>query len=446
MDITLDKKNSSEGLIKVSLKEDDYQPKVEEKVKDYAKKANIKGFRPGKVPTGMIKKMYGKSIKVEEINSLLSQSITSYIRENKLDIIGEPLPNVEKTKSIDWDNDQDFDFEYEVGLVDDFKYDVSSKQKVTSYKIELDKKGLDETIENVRKQFGQVTNPDVSQEGDAFYGTAKAVESEISNEATLKWQDLSKSGQKALKKVKPEDTVALDIEKDIEDHHILQTLLDVGHDKAASMKGKLEFTIKNINRTEPAEINQELFDKVFGPESVKTEEEFYEKVKSTVEENYSRETEQFLDHTIRNHFTEKTKIEISEPFLKRWLLISNEGKVTEADVDREIDEYIKSLKWDLIRNKIAEENEIKVENEEVVDKAKLMILQQLGGPGAAEQLKDHLDSFAENYLKGENGQNYMKLFNEVRDGKIMDFVKSSISISEKKIDLDKFKKVVEEQR
>ena len=139
---------------------------------------------------------------------------------------------------------------------------------------------------------------------------------------------------------------------------------------------------------------------------------------------------------------ENTKIEIPAEFLKKWLLASNEGKVTIEDIEKEIDQYIESLKWDLLRNKIAEDNEIKVENEEIVDRAKSMILQQLGGPGAAEQLKDHMDAFADNYLKGENGQNYMKVFNEVRDEKILSFIKDNITISEKKVDIEEFKKIV----
>ncbi|MTI21297.1 trigger factor [Fulvivirga sp. RKSG066] len=442
MDITLDKKSSTEASIKVTLKESDYQPNVEEKVKEYAKKANIKGFRPGKVPTGLIKKMYGKSIIVEEVNSILSKSLQEYIKENNIQLIGEPLPDMEKASQIDWENQKDFEFDYNIGLVDEFDYDLSNKQKVKSYKIELDKKALDETLENVKKQFGESTNPEVSEEGDAFYGELKQVEGELSKEGVIQWDDLDKKEHKKFTGVKPGDIVELDIQKAFKDHATIAHLLDVGHEKAKELTGKFTFIINKINRIEPAELNQDLFDKVFGKDSIKSEEEFVEKVKNTVEENYNRETDHLLDRDIKDHFVKNTKIEIPVEFLKTWLLQSNEGKVTAEDIEKEIDEYVKQLKWDLIKNKIAEKSEIKVENEEVVDKAKNMILQQLGGQGMAEQMKDHLDSFADNYLKGENGQNYMKVFGEVRDEKILNHIKDEITITEKKVTLDEFQKIV----
>lgn len=441
MDITLDKKSSTEASIKVTLKESDYQPNVEEKVKQYAKKANIKGFRPGKVPAGMIKKMYGKSIIVEEVNSILSKSLQDYIKENNIQLIGEPLPDMEKASKIDWENQKDFEFDYQVGLVDEFSYDLSSKQKVKRHKIELDKKTLNETLDNVKKQFGNSINPEVSEKEDSFYGELKQVDGDLSKEGVVQWDDLDKKEHKKFTGVKPGDIIELDIQKAFKDHQTIAHLLDVGHDKAKELKGKFTFIVNKINRTEPAEMNQELFDKVFGKDNIKSEEEFINKVKATVEENYDRESDYLLDRDIKDHFVGKTKIEIPEKFLKDWLYQSNEGKVSLEDIEKELDEYVKQLKWDLIKNKMAEDNEIKVENEEVVNKAKGMILQQLGGQGMADQMKDHLDSFADNYLKGENGQNYMKVFGEVRDEKILKFIKEQVTISEKKVSADEFRKI-----
>ncbi|MEQ8924392.1 MAG: trigger factor [Fulvivirga sp.] len=443
MDISLDKKSSTEAVIKVKLNETDYQPKVDEKVKDYAKKANIKGFRPGKVPAGLIKKMYGKSILVEEVNNTLSQSINNYVKENNIQLIGEPLPDQEKSKNIDWDTQKEFEFEYEIGMVDDFKYDISSKVKVKSYTIELDKKGLQETLENVKKQFGEVTNPEISAEGDDLFGTFQEVDGELTNETLLKWETINKKEQKKFKGLKPGDAVEVDIQKLVDDDHDLMTLLDIGHDKAHDIKGKFTFTVKNVNRTVPADLNQDLFDKVFGKNVVKSESEFIDKVKNTVEENYKRESDLLLNRDIRDALIKNTKIEVPEKFLKKWLLVTNEGKVTEEDIAKEFEDYLRSLKWDLLRNKISEDNDIKVEHEDVKDRAKGMILSQLGGPGAAEQLKDHLDSFADNYLQAENGQNYMKVYNELREDKIMQLVKEKISLADKKVNLDEFKKAAE---
>ncbi len=440
LDISLDKKNSTEALIKVKLNEADYQPHVEEKLKEYAKKASIKGFRPGKVPPTLIKKMYGKSVVVEEINNLLSSSLSKYIKENDLQIIGEPLPNHEKAQKIDWDSQKDFEFEYEIGMVNTFAYELSSKVKVKSHKIELDKKALNETLENIKKQFGSVSNPEVSKEGDSFFGIFQQVDGTISNDSLLEWASINKKTQKQFVGVKPGDVITIAIDKLVEDHHDLMKLLDIGHDKAHDIKGEFTFTIKNINRTEPAELNQDLFDKVFGKDAIKGEAEFTDKVKKTVEENYERETELLLNRDIRDTLIENTKIEVPTEFLKKWLLVTNEGKVTQQDIDSEIDEYIRSLKWDLLRNKISEDNGVKVENAEVVDRAKMMILSQLGGAGAAEQLKDHMDAFADNFLKAENGQNYMRMYNEVREEKLMKLIQEKITITEKKVSVDEFRK------
>lgn len=445
MDITLDKKSPTEASIKITLKENDYQPGVEEKVREYARKASINGFRPGKVPPAVIRKMYGKSIKVEEINKLLSDSVTKYIKENDLQLIGEPMPDVEKAESIDWDNQQEFEFDYAIGLIDNFDYALDDKLKVNRYQIELDKKTLDETIENVKNQFGEVTNPEKAVEGDAFYGKLAEKDGDLDNEDAIKWGWLSKSGQKKLVAAKPGAEIELDIQKDFKDAHAISHALNIGEPKAKELSGTYVFSLKNINHTEAAKINQELFDKVFGKDAVKDEKEFIEKVKATVEENYARETDYFLDAQIRDLLIDKIKMDIPENFLKKWIKVSNEGKVTDEDIEREFDEYVKSMKWDLIKNRIGQDNELKVEHEEVVNKTKEMILQQLGGPGAAAQLADHMDAFADNYLKAENGQNYMKVYGELRDEKVMAFVKEKIAIKDKKVGVEEFKKIVEKE-
>ena len=243
-------------------------------------------------------------------------------------------------------------------------------------------------------------------EGDDFYGEIKENEGELSNQGLIHWADLAKKEQKNFLKLKSGESIELDPKKSFKDEQTVSHILNVSQEKAEELTSKLTFTLKNINHSEPAELNQELFDKVFGKDGVTSESAFIDKVKETVSGNYERETGYFLDKSVMDLLLEKTKIDIPTEFLKKWLLISNEGKVTLEDIEKEFDEYVKSLKWDLIKNKIAQDTEIKVENEEVVDKAKSLILQQLGGAGAAEQLKDHMDDFADNYLKAENGQNY----------------------------------------
>ncbi|MEO1049593.1 MAG: trigger factor [Bacteroidota bacterium] len=444
MDISLDKKSNTEALIKVKLNESDYQPRVDEKVKDYAKKANIKGFRPGKVPTGLIKKMYGKSILVEEINSLLSKSVTDYIRENDIKIVGEPIPDLEKSKSIDWDTQKEFEFDYDIGFVEDFTYDLSKKVKVKHYKIEADQKVMDKTLDSIKKQFGEVTNPEASEADDSLFGKVKATDSEDEGkDALIPIDKVEKKEQKKFIGAKAGDVVKFEISKALKDEQLITHIADVDAEAAKDLKGEYQITVDKINRTVPAEINEELFEKVFGKDSVKTEDEFMAKVKETIEENYQRESDYFLDINIRDQFIENTKLEIPETFLKKWIQVSNEGKVSEEQIEKEFEAYTKELKWTFITNKISEDNEIKVEHPDVVDKAKEMILQQFGGPAMAAQLGDQLDGFANNYLQGENGDNYMRVFNQVRGEKVSQFIKEQITLNEKSVSMEEFEKIVQ---
>lgn len=446
MEITLDKKNNTEGIIKIKLTEGDYQPHVEEKVRDYSRKANIKGFRQGKVPAGVIKKMFGKSILVDEINHVLSHKLTDYIRENNLKILGEPLPNAEKSRNIDWDTQKDFEFEYQVGMVDDFSYDLSKNVKVKSFPIEVDAKVIDETLGDVKKRFGKATYPEISEAGDNLFGELRAADgSDFKKEYTLLPTDkVVAQEQKKFTGLKKDDEVEFDLQNTFSSQEVVAEML--GDDAENHGTGKVIFKVTNINRVEPAAVNQELFDRVFGKDTVATEEDFINKVKETIGENYNRESEHFLNHHIEDHFIANTNINLPDEFLKNWLKVSSEGKVDDAVLEKEFNEYKRGLKWDLVKNRIAEDNKITVESEEVRAKAKEMIISQFGGQAFAEQIADRLDGITDNYLQHENGQNFMKLYNQLRNEKILNFIKENITIEEKKVSVEEFKKIAEEHQ
>jgi trigger factor len=444
LDITLDKKSNTEGHIKIKLIESDYQQKVDEKVKDYARKANIKGFRQGKVPPGVIRKLYGKSILVEEINHILSHALSDYIKENDLKLIGEPIPEIEQTKNIDWDTQNEFEFEYFVGLIDNFEYDISNKLKVKRHNITVDNKVIDSTIEDIKKQYGTMENPEVSEEGDSLYGSLILGEKE--NDTVVDFNDIDKRSRKKFIGSKKDDVISFKLRTVFKDDVVLARLFSSTIDEAKDLDGEASFTVKNVNRSVPAEINQELFDKTFGKDTVKSEKEFKDKIKETIGDNYKRESDYLLDRDIRNTLVDKTKIEIPDEFLKRWIVFSNEGKVSTEDIEKEYDSYTNELKWSLITNKINEEEKIKVENEEVQEEAKNQIIAQFGGPAVAEQFAEQLDGIVGNFLNAENGQNYMRIFNQLKSEKTLASIREKISITEKKVSLDEFKKLAEAQK
>ena len=443
MDITIDKKSTTEALIKVNLKQNDYQTKVEQKIKEYSKKADVKGFRKGMVPTSVIQKMYGKSILVDEINHLVYHGLDNYIKEEKLKIIGEPLPNKESATSIDWDTQTEFEFKYNIGLVDDFALDVSKKQKVNRYDIKIDAKIRKETVDNLKDQYGNMTNPETCEDGDSIFGTYSPEEGEGEHQGLLELNMLDKKDAKKYIGAKAGDEFTFDIKKTLKSDSLISQVLGIDIKDAEAIEGNYKLVVKNINRKVKAEINQEFFDRLFGKDVVKDEEEFNKKIDESISLNYTKEGDYLLERDIRDYFVDKTKIDTPKEFLKDWLLASNAGKVTAEQIDSEFDLYIKDLKWSLIRNKVAEDNKLSVDQEAITDKTKIILAEQFGGPAILEQLGDKMDEFVKTYLEGNEGQNYNNVVNQVIADKVYDFVKENITITNKKVSLDEFRKKAE---
>lgn len=440
MEIILEKKDKATATIKVNLKETDYLPKVAEKVKEYSKKVNLKGFRPGKVPPALIEKMYGKSIKIDEINHLLSHSIQNYIKENKIAILGDPLPDKNSVAGIDWENQKDFNFNYNIGLVPEFKYELSDKVKILKYEIQIEDKVVNETLENLRNQYGKMAHPEESSEGDFLYGELKEINGSFQSQTLIPLNKIRKSEVKQFTGLKKGEKVEFDIKKVFEDSAAIAHATGLSKEEAEKKEGEFELTLTNISRSEPAQMDQEFFDRIFGKDAVKTEEEFRNKLKETIGENYSRESENLLNQEIQKTLVEKTKIELPDDFIKEWLLSANEGKVTKEQIESEYEHYLKELKWILIRNKIGEDNNIKVENDDVVSKTKEMILQQFGNMPLSKEMNESLNKIADNYLKQDNGKNYVKIFEQVFYERVMKFIKTQIKIEAKKVSVEEFKK------
>lgn len=441
MEIKLDKHSANQASIKISLNEADYQPKVDAKLKDYAKKVSIKGFRPGKAPVGMVKNLYGTSLLVEEINSILNESLKTYLKEQTFKILGDPLPEEKSQEKIDWKTQKEFDFEYKIGFVDSIELPLDDKLKATKYVIQVDDKLVNETIENLMSQHGNSTNPEVAEADDNVYGDLQSEDASWSKTISLPLNKLTKKlASKFIGKGKDEEV-------DFEAKEIKKATwtedLNFSEEEMAHAEGNLKFVIKNINRTEAAEMNQEFFEKIFGPDSVKTEEEFVTKVKETLQANYNQESKVFTEEELKKVLVEKANIDLPEDFLKEWLLKANEGKVTVEDVEKEFPAYAKQLTWSLISNHLATANEIKAEHEDVIEKTKQMVREQFAASGLGSQMEDSMDMFVDNYLKGEDGQNYMNMLTSVQNDKVLAMVQDKLTLKEKEITIDEFKELLE---
>ncbi|EON79093.1 Cell division trigger factor [Lunatimonas lonarensis] len=441
MEITLDKHAANEALIKITLNEADYQPKVDAKIKDYVKKANIKGFRPGKAPFGMVKNLYGTSVLVEEINQILSSTLGDFIKKQEFKVLGDPLPVLEDGKEIDWKKQKDFDFSYKIGFVETVTVDLDVAKEVKDYKVEVSEKELSDAITNIKRQYGKMTNPEVSAENDFLYGDLKSADGSFEKTLSL---PLSKIDSEAVPKfigVEKGAVIELDPANVLKEE--AADLLNISEEEAKNLSGDFTFTVQNINRTEEAELNQELFDKLFGVDQVKSEEEFLEKVKEILAENYNREMQVYAEEEIKKLLIEHANIDLPESFLKEWLLKANGEKLTESDIEKEYPAYARQLVWSLVSNKIAEENGIKAEHEDVIEKTKAMIRQQLASSGLGAQMESNMDLFVNNYLQGNEGQNYMQMITSVQNDKVVAFIKEKAQLEEEIITVEKFNELLE---
>ncbi len=444
MEIVLDKKGSTAATLKVTVKADDYQPKVQSKLKEYGKKVSLKGFRQGKVPTSVIERMYGKSLKVDEINQLLSESVGKYIKDEKLNIIGYPLPDQAQAAKIDWDNQSEYVFSYDLGLIPEFKYELSDKVKVTKYEIETDPKRVAETLDNIRRQQGKMDEAEVVEEGDYINGEMKSLTTDFATTTMIPSDKIAKDELKKFVGKKTGDVIEFDIEKAFTDKSSIAHVTGMTKEEAETTSGKFSFTVTGIRRSFPAELNQEFFDKIFGPGAVKSEEEFNQKLVETINSNYTREAEVLVSRDIRKEFLANTKVEMSADFLKRFLLVNNEGKMTTEQIEKDLDLYQDDLKWLLIRNKIGEDNDVKVEHAEVIARTKELFMQQFGGlTSLSEEMDETMNKLADNYLASENGKNYNRTFEEVYYSKVLKLIESKISFTTKKISVDEFEKLVQ---
>jgi trigger factor len=441
MEVLLEKSSPTLASLKVTLKKEDYQPKVDKTIKDYGKKVNLKGFRPGKVPAHVISRMYGKSILVDEVNHLLSHAITDYIRDNKLQIVGEPVPNREQSEKIDWDSQSDFEFIYDLGLATDFEVDFAAIPAVKHYTINADENELETTINNLKERFAESAHPETSEEGDMIFGELKQESSEFSTKTAIPTKQLKAEALSKFIGLSKDATVSFDIQDTFADEAAVAHVTGKKKEEVAELSGEYILVVEDITRSQAAEINQEFFDKVLGPGQAENEEQFREKILEIIKSNYEREAEVLLRRDIEKALLDTIAIEVPADFLKDWLERTNEGKFTREQIDEQFSDFEKSLKLSLIRNRIAEVFGVKVEYPELLDFTRQMVQSQFGIYGNDEGMSETIDRIAQGYLADRERDNYSQVFNQVFDNKVFEVIKQQISTDEQTIEVSDFEKI-----
>lgn len=440
MNISLEKSTPVNARLVVSIVEADYKTQVDKNLKDYRKRANIKGFRPGMVPVQLVQKMFGKTILVDEINQMLGKAVQEYIRENSLSIVGDPMPAQEDRDRIDWETQKDFDFAYDLGLAGEFTVDFDKIPAVKTYDIQAGEKELNDTLENIMKSGGEQIHPDSVEDGDMVFGTFTQGE----------WSEKSAIPMKAIKDEAKTTFIGAikdaTLNFDLQDTFVDEKSIELATGNKNGLVGEVSFLIEDITRTGPAEMNQAFFDKILGEGKVSSEEEFRAEVSEIIKSNYKRESEYLLKIDAEKALLENVSIELPEEFLKTWLLEINQGKFTPEQIEADFDNVKKDLRWTLIKNEIATKNDIKVEYEEVLARTKEMIRGQFGmmGGGAGKDMDEMIERIATGYLTDKNKQdNFRKMFDEVFTSKISDAIIANIKIDSKTIDVEEFKQIAE---
>lgn len=448
MDITQEKTGDLGAKLKVKIAPADYSERVDKALKEQAKKANLPGFRKGMVPVAHIKRMYGKSILVEEINTMLSETLNNYLTDNKIDILGQPLPVIDDSKEFKWDNTDEFEFEYELGLAPEIDITITSKDKYTQYVVKADEKTLEERIKNIRRSYGKMTNPEVAVEGDVLYGEfvqlspdGTVFEGGITNTASLRLDLVTdKKILKSLVGLKKDDVVVLDLQKTLNnDAAQIAKILKIEEADAAELKSNFQLTVKNVNRLEEADLNQEFFDKLFEAGTVTDEAGFREKIRTEIETMFEQDAERKLSNDIYAELLEKNNIALPDDFLKRWLKATNE-KLSDEELAQGYDDFAKNLRWTLIENKLMKDNNIEIKYEDVFETAKQRLNSQFAMYSPSPMPEEQLVQYTTQFLKEKDNAN--RILDEVKAIKTFDYIKSVATLNKKEIDYDKFVELV----
>lgn len=437
MNITKENIDALNAVVKVDITAEDYQEKVDTVLKDHRKKANTPGFRPGQVPMGMIKKQYGKSVMVDEVNKLLQESLNNYLVEEKLNILGNPLPKM--TEDFNWDT-EDFSFEFELGLVPEINVDLS-KAKVQKYNIIANDELIDKEVENLQNRFGNVINQEEIAENSTIKGVFVNEEKAIETEATFTLEDIKgKMNNKKFVGAKVGDSLELKSKNLFNEDLKLASSLGIKVDEIGDEAIALTFTVKEINYTEPADLDQELFDKIFGEGVVTSADELRNKIKEDAEGQFTQQADQQLLNSITETLIDNTSFDLPKEFLIKWLGTAGEKPLTEEEATAEYEKSEKGLRYQLIEGTVMEENDIKVDFQELKDYAIGFIKQQMAQYGQMNPEEQELEDIAMKVL--QNQDEAKKLQSQLISNKMLDLFKDKISFDEKEVTYEDFIKEV----
>lgn len=438
MNITKEQIDDLNAVVKVEIVKDDYNEKVESILKNYRKTANIPGFRKGHVPMGMVKKQYGMAVRVDEVNKILQEALGKFLQEEKLDVLGNPLPK--NQEDFNWDA-EDYNFEFELGMAPKFDVNLKPKKAITSYKIKVDDKMVDSQVTTIRKQYGKLISQTEVAKDSEVTGTFASEKAGIDNQATFEIEQLKgKKNVDAFVGAKPGDVITVKTKSLFSEPATYQAALKISEDEAKDLNAEVTFTVTETNKREQADLDQELFDKLFGKDVVKSATELKEKIKEDGERQFTQQSDQQLMNDVTERLIDETKFDLPSDFLARWIQSTGEKPMTEEEAKEEFARSEKGLRWQLIEGKVVTENELQVTFDELKDYSKDMIKAQMMQYGQMNPEEKELDDIAARILG--NQEEVKRLSEQLMNVKMLTFFKENVKLKEKEVTFDEFVKEV----
>jgi len=450
MNISKENIDALNAVIKLTVEKEDYAQKVDDVLKDYRKRVNMPGFRAGKVPTGVVKKMYGKAVLAEEVNKLVSEKIHAYITENELDLLGEPLPS-ESQELIDFDSAEKFDFVFDIAIAPELDVKLTKREKLPVYNVTVSEEMRQQQVDSVTGRFGKSEVIEAATEKALVKGNFAQLDGDAVKEDGIAPEDVvlsmaivkGKAEQKKLMGVKAGDVIVFDPKKAFPNDTEIAHLLKITQEEAEALTGDFQFTVTEVTEFVAAELNQELFDQAFGEGEIKSEEEFNARIDADIAKNLDMETEYRFSVDAKEKLMGKIKVDFPEAFLKRWLLATNRDneKLDAETIDNEMPRFLEDLKWQLIRNSIIKNNELKIEEADIIEYAKKAAKMQFMQYGLNSVPEEQLENYAQEMIKQEEQRRQMA--EGAMQEKVITFIKGAVKIEEKEISRDDFNKLFE---
>ena len=450
MNVSLKNIDAVSGIVKLEIVKADYAEQVEKSLRNFRQKANVPGFRKGMVPMGMVKKMYGKHVLVEEVNKLVSENLFNYIRDNKLNILGEPMPNETEQQSINFDTQEDFEFCFDVALAPEIKIELSKNDKLPFYQVAIDEEMMNQQVEAYTANFGSYDSVEEVEEKDLVKGTIAELENGSPKEGGIVVEDavlmssyIKDEAEKAkFIGAKVNSVIVFNPNKAYEGAEAeIASLLKVEKEAVAGITGDFSFEIKEITRHKNAELNQELFDKVFGEGVVTSEEEFKNKIKEALAEQFTPQSDYKFLLDARDVLVQKAgELKFADELLKRWLLTANE-KNTPEKLDEDYPQIIEDLKYQLIKENLVKNNNLKVEDADIENFAKRVAKAQFAQYGMLSVPEDVLANYAKDMLK--NKQTLQNVIDRAVEEKLAGWLKEQVELEVKEVSAEEFNKLFE---